>query len=109
MVSIPSKFASNAYSQASKLGSPLQQHRAETAKANEGNSNPFKEMVGDTLDSVLKGGQSIETKTVDYSRGQSSIIDIVTAVAETEVAMETLVSLRDRVIEAYKEIKNMPI
>ena len=34
---------------------------------------------------------------------------VVTAVAETEVALETMVSIRDRVISAYEEIMRMPI
>ena len=36
-------------------------------------------------------------------------MDVVTAVAETEVAIETLVSVRDRMITAYEEIMRMPI
>ena len=42
-------------------------------------------------------------------RRQADIVDIVTAVAESETAMETLVSVRDRVIAAYEEIMRMPI
>ncbi len=33
----------------------------------------------------------------------------MTAVAETELALETVVSVRDRVISAYEEIMRMPI
>ncbi len=41
--------------------------------------------------------------------GKANIVDVVTAVAETEVAVETLVAVRDRVISAYEEIMRMPI
>ena len=41
--------------------------------------------------------------------GKANIVDVVTAVAETEVAVEALVSVRDRVISAYEEIMRMPI
>jgi flagellar hook-basal body complex protein FliE len=41
--------------------------------------------------------------------GKSDLVDVVTAVAETEVAVETLVSVRDKVIAAYEEIFRMPI
>jgi flagellar hook-basal body complex protein FliE len=34
---------------------------------------------------------------------------VVTAVSETEVAVEALVSVRDRMIAAYEEIMRMPI
>jgi flagellar hook-basal body complex protein FliE len=43
------------------------------------------------------------------AEGKASIVDVVTAVAETEVAVETLVTVRDKVISAYKDILNMPI
>jgi flagellar hook-basal body complex protein FliE len=41
--------------------------------------------------------------------GKANVVDVVTAVAETEVAVETLVSVRDRVISAYEDIMRMPI
>ena len=41
--------------------------------------------------------------------GKANIVDVVTAVAETEVAVEALVSVRDKVIQAYEEIMRMPI
>jgi flagellar hook-basal body complex protein FliE len=41
--------------------------------------------------------------------GKTNVIDVVTAVAETEVAVETMVAVRDRVISAYEEIMRMPI
>jgi len=41
--------------------------------------------------------------------GKANIVDVVTAVAETEVAIDTLVSVRDKVVAAYEEIMRMPI
>ena len=41
--------------------------------------------------------------------GKANIVDVVTAVAETEVAVDALVAVRDRVIQAYEEIMKMPI
>ena len=41
--------------------------------------------------------------------GKANIVDVVTAVAETEVAVEALVSVRDKMIQAYEEIMRMPI
>src|SRR2546430_393123 len=38
-----------------------------------------------------------------------NVIDVVTAVAETDVAVSTLVSVRDRVIQSYEDIMKMPI
>ena len=41
--------------------------------------------------------------------GKANIVDVVTAVAETDVAIDALVSVRDRVIHSYEEIMKMPI
>jgi flagellar hook-basal body complex protein FliE len=37
------------------------------------------------------------------------MVDVVTSVAETEVAINAVVAVRDRVIAAYEEIMRMPI
>ena len=39
----------------------------------------------------------------------ADVVDVVTAVAESEAALNTLVAVRDRVIQAYEEIMRMPI
>ena len=46
---------------------------------------------------------------MNATTGRTDMIDIVTAVAESETAMQTLVSVRDRVISAYEDIMRMPI
>ena len=41
--------------------------------------------------------------------GKANVVDVVTAVAETETAIEAVVAVRDKVIQAYEEIMRMPI
>ena len=41
--------------------------------------------------------------------GKSNMVDVVTAVAETQVAVDAVVAVRDKVIAAYDEIMKMPI
>jgi len=47
--------------------------------------------------------------SANLANGKANTLDLVTAVAETELAVETLVTVRDRVISAYQDILNMPI
>ena len=54
-------------------------------------------------------GQSLEGEAAKLGQAKSDVVDLVTAVAQTEVAVETLVTVRDRVIAAYQDILNMPI
>ena len=41
--------------------------------------------------------------------GKADMVDVVTAMSQAELAMETMVTVRDRVISAYEEIMRMPI
>jgi flagellar hook-basal body complex protein FliE len=47
--------------------------------------------------------------TTPSAAAKAYAVDVVTAVSETEVAVEALVSVRDRMIQAYEEIMRMPI
>lgn len=41
--------------------------------------------------------------------GQADLTDVVTAVSNAEMTLQTVVAVRDRVITAYQEILRMPI
>ena len=41
--------------------------------------------------------------------GKANVVDVVTAVAESETALQTMVAVRDRMISAYEEIMRMQI
>ena len=61
------------------------------------------------MSSVVEASRKSDAQTQAMAAGKANIVDVVTAVAETEVAVETLVSVRDRVVQAYEEIMKMPI
>ena len=66
-------------------------------------------MLQGALDSVAQTGKAAETQALAAASGKADIVDVVTAVAESEAALETLVAVRDRVIAAYEDIMRMPI
>jgi flagellar hook-basal body complex protein FliE len=66
-------------------------------------------MLKDALGSVVEAGHKSDAQAKALATGKSNIVEVVTAVAETEVAVEALVSIRDRVIQSYEEIMRMPI
>jgi len=43
------------------------------------------------------------------AKGEGSAQAVVEAMAQAEMAMETAVTLRDKVVEAYQEILRMPV
>jgi flagellar hook-basal body complex protein FliE len=78
--------------------------------AGEGAGGPsFGAMLKDAIGSVLESGRKSDVQSQAMAAGKSNIVDVVTAVSETEVAVQALVSVRDKVIAAYEEIMRMPI
>ncbi len=69
----------------------------------------FSAMLKDAIGSVLDAGKKSDAQTVAMASGKANVMDVVTAVAETDVAVSTLVSVRDRVIQSYEDIMKMPI
>ena len=54
-------------------------------------------------------GQKSDTQVRTAANGNSDMVNVVTAVAETEVAIDAVVAVRDKVIAAYEEVMRMPI
>lgn len=69
----------------------------------------FGEMISDSVNKVVEVGRGADDKMLSQVVGKVDVVEVVTAVAETEVAIQTLVSVRDRVISAYQDILRMPI
>ncbi len=55
---------------------------------------------------VLRRG---EAESFKAAAGEADLTDVVTAVSRAEITLQTVVALRDRVIQAYQEILRMPI
>jgi flagellar hook-basal body complex protein FliE len=69
----------------------------------------FGALLKDAVGSVLEAGKASDAQQRAMVAGKANLVDVVTAVSETEVAVEALVSVRDRMIQAYEEIMRMPI
>jgi flagellar hook-basal body complex protein FliE len=81
-----------------------------TKSAGEATAGPsFGALVKEALSSLQRTTQASDAQAQAMAAGKANIVDVVTAVAETEVAINTLVSVRDKVINAYEEIMKMPI
>ena len=100
-------IANNAYQMAARL-----QQQARSAAEDSGPQREavdFGQMVQEAVETVVDKGRDADDKAIGMIEGKTGVVDVVTAVAETEVALETMVAVRDRVISAYEEIMRMPI
>lgn len=69
----------------------------------------FMNMVKDSLDSAVETGRQAEQVSMARIAGEASTMDVVTAVANAQHTLETVVAVRDKVLQAYQEILRMPI
>ncbi|MCH8239992.1 MAG: flagellar hook-basal body complex protein FliE [Proteobacteria bacterium] len=104
---ITSAAGAGAYSAIAKLGGNALGEAKPAAPLQGGTE--FSDIVESLLTNVTQSGEAMQTQAANLASGKADTLDLVTAVAETELAVETLVTIRDRVISAYQEILNMPI
>jgi len=69
----------------------------------------FGAILKDVMTSVTDTGRKSDAQAQAVAMGKANMIDVVTAVAESETAVQALVSVRDKVIAAYEDILKMPI
>src|SRR5690242_11990749 len=99
-MSTPSS-AANAYAALARLTNPV---GAATKATESGGDGSFGAMLKNAIGSVAEAGRKSDSQAKAMASGNANIVDVVSAVAETEVAIQTLVSVRDKVIAAYEEI-----
>ena len=98
--------AANAYSTLAKLHDAASVGKSSTESPDGGS---FGSLLKSALGALNQTARNADTQAQAMAAGKSNMVDVVTAVAETEVAIDALVSVRDRVIHSYEEIMKMPI
>jgi flagellar hook-basal body complex protein FliE len=98
--------AAKAYSALAKLANPAD---VATKTPDVAGGQNFGNMLKDAMGQVNQAARASDTQAQALATGKANVVDVVTAVAESETAVTTLVAVRDRVIAAYEEIMRMPI
>jgi flagellar hook-basal body complex protein FliE len=100
--------AAGAYAATQRLATPTA-GAGLGAIAGAGGGGSFGDALGQVLGAVADAGKQADRQTAAAVQGKADMVDVVTAVAESQTALETLVAVRDRVIAAYEEIMRMSI
>lgn len=68
---------------------------------------------GATMQRAVEGaveiGRTADAAATQALLGQGSISDVVLAISRAELALQTTVAVRDRVVAAYQDVMRMPI
>jgi flagellar hook-basal body complex protein FliE len=108
-MAIPFAAATNAYASAARLMGQSPRPAVDQVASLGGSGDDFGKMVSQAVQGLVDNGNTADAKAMDLVNGKGDMIDVVTAISQTQLAMETMVTVRDRVISAYEEIMRMPI
>ena len=101
--------AASAYATVARLADPTASLGAAAATTSTGTGNDFSAMLKHALEAVHESGQKSDSQVRAAANGNANMVDVVTAVSETEVAIDAVVAVRDKVIAAYEEVMKMAI
>ncbi len=100
--------ALNAYQQAlSRISGQEQKTGSKPVEVNSGAG--FGDMVKAAVEDTANLHKQAEATTLMGIQGKADIQDVVLAVSSAEMALETVVAVRDTAIKAYNTIMQMPI
>ena len=69
----------------------------------------FGDILKSAMTDVMKSTKNAETQMTAQVHGKAELVDVVTAISAAESSLETVMAIRDQVINAYQEILRMPI
>jgi len=76
---------------------------------NQGGGEDFADLVKSAIREAKAIGAKGENLSLTSAVGQADVNQVVQAVSEAELTLQTVVAVRDKVMEAYNQIIRMPI
>ena len=109
MALVPFNAATAAYGNASRLISQAAKPATDLLAQQQGQGGDFAKLLAQQVQGVVDTGKASDAMAMNMVSGKADAVDMVTALSKTEIAIESMVTVRDRVISAYEEIMRMPI
>jgi flagellar hook-basal body complex protein FliE len=99
--------AAAAYQSIAQMGAGTASSAA--AGAAESGAGSFGNFLSDALKDAVSTMKQGEQAAGAHLTGKADIVDVVNAVNQAEITLDTVVAVRDKVVAAYQSIMNMPI
>ena len=104
-MAITPSAAAAAYQAIAKIGAD---NAAAGATTGTGGAD-FSQFLSQAMTNAVSSMKSGEQVAAQQVTGQADIVNVVTAVNNAELTLDTVVAIRDKVISAYQSIMQMPI
>lgn len=84
---------------------PVSQHNSE--KAHQKGSEGFSEVIRGAISRVSRLDKEANEFIVDLLQGKTDVTETMIALQKSEISMRLVLAIRNKVIEAYREIMHM--
>lgn len=101
-LSAPAAAAAAAYRAAARIVPPV----VPAATASGGN---FADAVARALQSAVGAGRDADRRATAAIAGEGDVTELALAVSKAELALQTTVAVRDRLVSAYQDVMRMSI
>ena len=110
MASIQSMMAQIRQYEARATGAPEASMPIASGEATAKTSTGFGDLVKGAVDSVNAQQQNAQAMATAFEKGEDvPLTDVVLAMQKSSIAFEATLQIRNKVMRAYEDIKNMPI
>ena len=72
-------------------------------------SGDFSDQLAKVLNGATRDIAAFDQKSAAMASGKADLVEVVQVIQEAEAALETVVALRDKVVQAYEEVMRMTI
>ena len=79
------------------------------ARASVAPSEELPQVVVNGISDFARVMEQVDTAATGAMTGTTETHELVQSIARAEMAMDTVVAIRDKVVEAYQEIMRMPV
>jgi len=83
--------------------------KASGTNAVESTGSGFQNALSDIVEGTAGAARGAEEASAQAVMGNANVIDVVTAMSNAELTVQTVVAVRDKVIQAYNDVIRMPL
>jgi flagellar hook-basal body complex protein FliE len=69
----------------------------------------FGAVLGKAMEGVVQAGHEADAQSMKAIAGGTNFTEVATAVSRAELALQSAVAIRDKVVAAYQDVMRMPI
>lgn len=104
--------AANAYQAQTRMLNQLAEHPEDTltdTAAASGGGGSFADLLSSVVGNAATSTHKAEHLQLQSLSGKAELSDLVSAITNAELTLDTIVAVRDKIISAYQSIIGMPI